>query len=287
MKKNPMIQESIDESLSGIRFNAQDKRSVLRAVRNAQPQKKKRLNLRLDLVCAGLLLVVLIAPLSLAKMHTATVSTVTDSHLSNPSPDSTPLAVFTATPVATPAPTPVVTPSPTPSPTPTPTPSPTPVVTPSPTPTPVVTPSPTPVVTPAPTPVVSATPLFSLKPAESAEPSVNSIIQQTRDLYNELCDTTIFTFDEFTANATTSPDGICLVVLNNIYENGCSFSASFDMKTGELLSHSDPEQATTPSISADSSATAQAWFDKYGPNFADWPTEARSEYSRRYGNVFN
>ena len=289
MKKDPMIRESIDESLCGIRFNAQDKRSVLRAVRSAQPQKKKRLNLRLDLVCAGLMLIVLIAPLTLAKLHAPTVSTVTDTHISNPPPDLPPLPAQTTG--TSPSPTPVVTASPSPTPTASPTPTPTPVITaePTPTPTPVVTAEPT----PTPTPVVTAEPTFTPTPAPlpaaKTEPEkqpdcdVSRVIQSTRDLYNELCNTSVFTFDEFTVKTDVTSDDVCIVTMNSIYDNGCSFTARFDMKTGDLIDHSDPEKATMPS--AHSSDTAKAWFNKYGPDFWSWPQEARDEYTRRYAFI--
>ena len=38
MKKNSIIRDAIDESLSGVRFGAEDARSVMRAVRTREPE---------------------------------------------------------------------------------------------------------------------------------------------------------------------------------------------------------------------------------------------------------
>ena len=67
MKKNSIIRDAIDESLSGVRFGAEDARSVMRAVRTREPEPEHAApprRLRLDLAFACALLLILVVPVS-------------------------------------------------------------------------------------------------------------------------------------------------------------------------------------------------------------------------------
>ena len=65
MKKNSIIRDAIDESLSGVRFGAEDARSVMRAVRTREPEHAAPpRRLRLDLAFACALLLILVVPVS-------------------------------------------------------------------------------------------------------------------------------------------------------------------------------------------------------------------------------
>lgn len=67
MKKNSILRDAIDESLSGVRFNAEDARNVLRAVRTreSEPERPARARrLRLDLAFACAMLLILVVPVS-------------------------------------------------------------------------------------------------------------------------------------------------------------------------------------------------------------------------------
>lgn len=72
MKYHNPVRDAIDESLCGVRFGAQDTRSVLRIVRK-QPAKPSRAarkrGRRLDLVFAAAMLVLVVAPISLFALR--------------------------------------------------------------------------------------------------------------------------------------------------------------------------------------------------------------------------
>lgn len=84
MKHNSIIRDAIDESLSGVRFNEHDTRSVLRAVRarehepqTERPAQKRRLRLDLAFACAMLLiLVVPVSYFALRAQHERTANVV-------------------------------------------------------------------------------------------------------------------------------------------------------------------------------------------------------------------
>lgn len=84
MKHDSLIRDAIDESLSGVRFDERDTRSVLRAVRarehepqTEQPAQKRRLRLDLAFACAMLLiLVVPVSYFALRAQHERTASVV-------------------------------------------------------------------------------------------------------------------------------------------------------------------------------------------------------------------
>lgn len=106
-------------------------------------------------------------------------------------------------------------------------------------------------------------------------------IRAARACYDAVCDTSIFTFDEFAVSAAHAP-GAYTVVLESIYGNGCAFTAVIDDATGSVLRHSTPHLATSPaSVSRDVPAVAQ-WYQKNGPLLYTWPQAEQAEFSRRY-----
>ena len=70
MKKAPSIRYAIDESLSSVRFNAQDERRV-RAQRQEEkpPVRAKKRGLRLDFAFAMGMALVLVIPLTVFTLH--------------------------------------------------------------------------------------------------------------------------------------------------------------------------------------------------------------------------
>ena len=84
MKHDSLIRDAIDESLSGVRFDEHDTRSVLRAIRTRergqeteQPAQKRRLRFDLAFACAMLLILVLpVSYFALRAQHARTASVV-------------------------------------------------------------------------------------------------------------------------------------------------------------------------------------------------------------------
>ena len=150
MKKDPSIRYAIDESLSSVRFNAQDERSVLRRVRAQRQEEKppvraKKHSLRLDFAFAMGMVLVLVIPLTVFTLHAGSLRTQRIVPLAdtNPSVDAPPVKVSeTAQPAA------------------------------------------------------SAAPVSDCAIDESAA------IRAARDCYNAVCDTSIFSFEEFTVTCT-------------------------------------------------------------------------------------
>ena len=153
MKKDPSIRYAIDESLSSVRFNAQDERSVLRRVRAQRQEEKppvraKKRGLRLDFAFAMGMVLVLVIPLTVFTLRAGSLRTQRIVPLAdtNPSVDAPPVKVSeTAQPVA------------------------------------------------------SAAPVSDSVIDESAA------IRAARDCYNAVCDTSIFSFEEFTVTCTRYP----------------------------------------------------------------------------------
>ena len=238
MKKDPSIRYAIDESLSSVRFNAQDERSVLRRVRAQRQEEKppvraKKRGLRLDFAFAMGMVLVLVIPLTVFTLHAGSLRTQRIVPLAdtNPSVDAPPVKVSeTAQPVA------------------------------------------------------SAAPVSDSVIDESAA------IRAARDCYNAVCDTSIFSFEEFTVTCTLGAsqypadmegDTQYTVVMESVYGNGCTFEVYVDALNGSVL-HSDPKYATLPSISALQSEKAQAWYKKNGSCLLTWQPAAQAEFSRRY-----
>ena len=239
-KKEEQIRASIDESLSGVRFNAHDRRAVMQAIHGSEKEAPQKRRLRLDVVFTALLLVLLASPVALITLHRPTFSTAPGSETSSPA--ETPLSrsediILPAAALQRSIPHPDAVPAGSPNP--------------------------------------SAAPL---KQSEA--------IRLARDCYNALCDTDIFTFEEFTVSASFDPqagqNGAYIVNMNSIYGNGCTFSVTLDARTRSVLAHSDPEQATLPTELLETSPEMQAWFTKNGPLLYTWSPEDQQEFSRRY-----
>ena len=238
MKKDPSIRYAIDESLSSVRFNAQDERSVLRRVRAQRQEEKppvraKKRGLRLDFAFAMGMVLVLVIPLTVFTLHAGSLRTQRIVPLAdtNPSVDAPSVKVSeTAQPVA------------------------------------------------------SAAPVSDSVIDESAA------IRAARDCYNAVCDTSIFSFEEFTVTCTLGAsqypadmegDAQYTVVMESVYGNGCTFEVYVDAQNGSVL-HSNPKYATHPSIGALESEKAQAWYKKNGSCLLTWQPAAQAEFSRRY-----
>lgn len=228
MKKDSSVRDAIDESLSSIRFNAQDERSVLRRVRarreeEQSPVRAKKRGFRLDFAFALGMVLVLVIPLTVFTLRAGSLRTQRVVPLSD---TDDPVLLSNDAPEESHA-------------------------------------------------VASAAPVFSEKIDESAA------IRVTRDIYNAVCDTSIFTFEEFTVTCTLT-DSQYTVLMESIYGNGCTFETSVDAENSDLLWHSMPEKATHPDISALESEKAQAWYKRNGSSIFTWAPATQAEFSRRY-----
>lgn len=241
MNKNQDIHSAIDESLSGVRFNASDTRAVLRAVRSRQAesrpaprrQRAKRRRMRLDLVFSMALIVMVALPVSLFALRAGAARPTSIVSAPGETPQD---IVSTAVPdvVSTSAPT--------------------------------------------------ATP--SQKSEHGAHPlSESEAIQIARETFNAQCDTSVFSFEEYTVSTSYAADaagtGLYQVNMRCIYDNGCTFSVTV-RTDGTVLQYSAPRLATAPTYLNLESAQVQSWFDKYGDDMSAWPQDVRSEFSRRY-----
>lgn len=237
MKKDPSIRYAIDESLSSVRFNAQDERSVLRRVRAQRQEEKppvraKKRGLRLDFAFAMGMVLVLVIPLTVFTLHAGSLRTQRIVPLAdtNPSVDAPPSRFRKP-----------------------------------------------------------HSPLLRPRPFPTAQ-STKARIRAARDCYNAVCDTSIFSFEEFTVTCTLGAsqypadmegDAQYTVVMESVYGNGCTFEVYVDAQNGSVL-HSNPKYATLPSIGALESEKAQAWYKKNGSYILTWQPAAQAEFSRRY-----
>lgn len=122
----------------------------------------------------------------------------------------------------------------------------------------------------------------------SAAFSADDAIMAARACFEANCDTTIFTFDEYTvdvqaeyAYGSDSSVHDYLVTMNSIYGNGCSFRCVVS-SSGEVLSYSAPHLATVPTHLSAESTEIRSWYEKYGDHLFTWPMEVQAEFSRRY-----
>lgn len=239
MKKDNPIRDAIDESLYGIRFNAQDMRSVLRVtrsqeMRDAQPQRRRvsaKRHRRLDFAFAMVMAVMVIAPLSVFALKAQSART-------------TNIAAAPGQAASVPAST--------------------------------AQPGEDVILTPVPA---------TAAPAASDAFTESEAIRIARECFNELCDTTVFTFEEYTVSTDyVEVDGGAeyVVNMNSIYDNGCSFSVVIDSRDGSVLSTSTPRLATVPTHLNSQSAEVQSWYEKNGPYIFTWSSEDQAEFSRRY-----
>ena len=100
--------------------------------------------------------------------------------------------------------------------------------------------------------------------------SADEAVQIARNCYESHCDTSVFTFDEFTVEVTyihgvsaedgSSTPGTYQVMMESIYGNGCTFVVIIDVNTGEVLHYTSPEQATIPAFLPATSTEVQAWY---------------------------
>lgn len=125
--------------------------------------------------------------------------------------------------------------------------------------------------------------------AEDALISESSAIEIARACFEAQCDTSVFTFDEYTVSvqgyaAYGSDPEIpgYEVSMKSIYDNGCAFTIIVSAQDGSVLSFSDPATATVPAAIDSGSPEVQSWYDKYGPYMFTWPQSAKVEFSRRY-----
>ena len=222
MKKDSKIREAIDESLCSVRFNAQDERAVMAAIRGRRVKAKKRAR-RLNLVYAMGLLLLLVVPVSAFTLHTRHLSAA---NIAAPgedrvlSPDSTPEAA-------------------------------------------------------------AVSPLVSSTSAPNGMLTELEAIQAARACFESLCDTSIFSFDEYSIDCQRSGDAY-VVLMTSIYGNGCSFSVTVNALSGEIIHHSAAELATQPTYLSEDSPEVQSWYAKYGQAVYLWAENVQVEFSRRY-----
>lgn len=235
MKSKTCCREAIDESLSGVRFNARDMRAVLSAVREQEaPQEapvRAGRHRRLDLVFSLALVAMVAIPVSLFAVNarnakTTPVTVAAGAITSAPSASVLPDAAPTDAPLATAQP----------------------------------------------------EPQDTLSEAEA--------IAAARACFEAECDTSVFSFDEYTVSLTetaeTDGSPSMTVLMQSIYDNGCFFTVVLDAQNGGVLRFSTPQLATVPTFLNGESAEVQAWYDKLGPFAFTWSQENQAEFSRRY-----
>lgn len=227
MKRDSNIRDAIDESLYGVRFNQNDMRSVLRAVRRsddapqiAPKRAKKQRGKRLQLAFCTALAVAVIAPVSFLTLRTLGTPNV---DIVTTQGGVTPAATATAQSLVTDAP-------------------------------------------------------------SAAYIAESDAIAIARERFETLCDTSIFTFEEYTVSTafTTYGAPAYTVTLESIYGNGCAFTVRIDALTGEVLGTSSPADAVIPKGLTRDNPNVSAWYDKYGEYRITWPLEQQAEFSRRY-----
>lgn len=237
MKKDEHIRNAIDESLSSVRFNAHDARSVLRAVREEEGLSRMPVRTnkrpRFAPVLAAMTAVMVIVPISLFAMRTlragSSITTITPLSAQTAQPNSDPIA--NEDPVL----------------------------------------------------VLPATP----SPVRPGAVTKDDAVLAARACFEAQCDTSIFTFEEYTVQAEldygSDPEECNFkVTMNSVYDNGCSFTVVISGRDASVLSYSTPRLATVPTHLDAESEEIQAWYDKYGEYIFTWPPEAQAEFSRRY-----
>lgn len=231
MKQDNFIRNAIDESLSGVHFDAKDARSVMRAVRSREEEPARRpvRKPRLQPVFAMAMTLLILVPIGLFTLRARQLGST---HITaTPGYDSI-LPVETAYPQA-------------------------------------------------------------VSPEDTDE--VSKAIRLARTCFESVCDTSVFTFEEYTVKTS------CLqhdahsreytITMTSIYGNGCSFSVTVSMPQGEITHYTTPLLATVPAYidvsqmkPADgfSYSKITTWYNKYGPYLITWPQDAQAEFSRRY-----
>ena len=144
----------------------------------------------------------------------------------------------------------------------------------------------------APQDVIVSAPMQASPPSPASSPAVPAALGEAayiaaaRACFEEHCDTSVFSFEEYTVSmqAVTGGSGNALmdVELHSIYDNGCTFTVFLDAQSGEVFAFTEPALATQPQSVNMDSPEVQAWFEKYGEDFSRWPTDAQAEFLRRY-----
>ena len=222
MKKNSILRDAIDESLSGVRFTERDARSVLRAVRTREQEPERpapsRRRMRLDLAFACAMLLILVLPVSFFALRA----------------QQGPI-------IAGPGGAPVL-----------------------------------------PQATAAGQADLIVQPGQTARTGEESAaIRAARACFDEHCDTSIFSFEEYAVNVTHKGKHYT-VEMTSIYGNGCHFTVEVDMASGEVVQYSTPELATMPTYLDASSPEILAWYEKNGPFLFTWPADKQAEFSRRY-----
>lgn len=128
-------------------------------------------------------------------------------------------------------------------------------------------------------------------PQSAAALDETEAIRLARACFEAQCDTSVFTFDEYTVSvqgyavygsSLECPD--YEVSMKSIYDNGCTFTVVISAQDGSVVSFSDPALATVPAAVSSDSPEVQSWYEKYGEDVSAWPQEALREFARRYGN---
>ena len=114
-------------------------------------------------------------------------------------------------------------------------------------------------------------------------------IAAARACFEARCDTSIFTFEEYTVSVQAAfeygsdPSAAHYEVsMKSIYDNGCSFRVIVSAPDGEIVSCSTPRLATVPMYLNSESPEVRSWYEEYGPYLFTWPLDAQAEFSRRY-----
>ncbi len=138
-------------------------------------------------------------------------------------------------------------------------------------------------------PAAAAQPTLAPVPQRSGTLTQDDAIQIARACFEANCDTSVFTFEEYTVSVqpvTAYGDDPSTagfeVTMNSIYDNDCSFTVTVNGSDGSVLSFSTPRLATVPTRLNAQSEEIQAWYDKYGEYIFMWPLEMQAEFSRRY-----
>ncbi len=222
------VRRAIDESLSGVYFNAEDARRVLRGVRGREPERRglpSPRRLRLDLAFALTLAVIVCAPVALLLVR---------AHSMRP--------VAVAPGASTPS--------------------------------------------PAATAEKRVLPEDAPSPESDGAANEGEAIRAALACFEQTCDTSVFTADEYTVDVSRQEDGadgaVYEVCMRSVYDNGCAFTVTVSLPSGRVLQHSAPQLATVPAYFDDSSAEVRSWYDKYGPYLFAWEASAQVEFSRRY-----
>jgi len=142
----------------------------------------------------------------------------------------------------------------------------------------------TPITSIAAAPILSEDPKADqiVKTAAQYTAEESEAIRIARACFESVCDTSIFSFEEYAVSVAAGGDRVYSVTLESIYGNGCRFTADVSLSSGSVIRHSTPQLATVPAYLNSDSPEVAAWYDRYGPIVMAWPQGAQAEFSRRY-----